>query len=66
MFFSEKAKAVLDFFADTATIYQHKGRVHFDVEASQEVFSSWEEFASWLEKFADDMARKGMPLLPQS
>ena len=61
--FSEKAKAALEFFGDTASIHQQKGKVYFDVnENNPEVFSTWEDFAAWLEKFADDMASDGYPL----
>ena len=61
--FSEKAKAALEFFGDTVSIHQQKGKVYFDVnENNPEVFSTWEDFAAWLEKFADDMASDGYPL----
>ena len=61
--FSEKAKAALEFFGDTVSIHQQNGKVYFDVnENNPEVFSTWEDFAAWLEKFADDMASDGYPL----
>ena len=63
--FSEKAKAALEFFGDTVSIHQQKGKVYFDVNDNKdnpEVFSTWEDFAAWLEKFADDMASDGYPL----
>ena len=61
--FSEKAKAALEFFGDTANIHQQNGKVYFDVnDNNPEVFATWEDFAAWLEKFADDMASDGYPL----
>ena len=60
--FSEKAKAALEFFGDTASIHQQNGKVYFAVNDNPEVFTSWEDFAAWLEKFADDMASDGYPL----
>ena len=60
--FSEKAKAALEFFGETASIHQQNGKVYFDVNDNPEVFSTWEDFAAWLEKFADDMASDGYPL----
>ena len=61
--FTEKAKAALEFFGDTVSIHQQKGKVYFDVnENNPEVFTTWEDFAAWLEKFADDMASDGYPL----
>ena len=60
--FSEKAKAALEFFGETASIHQQNGKVYFDVNDNPEVFSTWEDFLAWLEKFADDMASDGYPL----
>ena len=61
--FSEKAKSALEFFGDTVSIHQQNGKVYFDVNDNPEVFSTWEDFAAWLEKFADDMASDGYPLI---
>ena len=61
--FSEKAKAALEFFGDTASIHQQNGKVYFNMNDNPEVFSTWEDFAAWLEKFADDMASNGYPLM---
>ena len=60
--FSEKAKAALEFFGDTVSIHQRNGKVYFNMNDNPEVFSTWEDFAAWLEKFADDMASDGYPL----
>ena len=60
--FSEKAKAALEFFGDTVSIHQQNGKVYFNMNDNPEVFATWEDFAAWLEKFADDMASDGYPL----
>ena len=61
--FSEKAKAALEFFGDTVSIHQRNGKVYFNMNDNPEVFSTWEDFAAWLEKFADDMASDGYSLI---